>query len=597
MIEEIRQNITEIISQWEGSDRLPSYNIQVKQNTDQGHGDFSSNIALQLAKPLSQSPLNLAKIIADKLVKIENVMKVEVAGPGFINIFINKTQRYAVIPRILKEQGNFAQGELKNKRILVEFVSANPTGPLHVGHGRGAVYGDSLVRLLKKAGFSVETEYYINDAGRQMDILVLSVLLRYAQIYTSISTKDFARIYPANAYQGDYIIAIVHQFQEQLSLEQKEILAQIDYLLFYQDEEKRNADLGISRDKEVYLDQLIAFIKHSLSQTDSTVFSLCKQVTLELILEEIKTDLHAMGVHHDYWFSEQSLVNDGSVAETLEQLKSLGKSYEKEGAIWFASTAYGDDKDRVLVRKDGLNTYLTHDIAYHKNKFDRGYDRLISIWGADHHGYIARMKAAIQALGYDDSQLDVPLVQFANLMRGEEKIAMSTRSGDFVSLRELRAEIGNDATRFFYNLNRADQHLNFDLSLALEKSNDNPVFYVQYAYARIQSIFRRLAERDLQWQSDQSDLSLLDSDIENNLMRMLSVYPQKIQDAAQQQSPHRITLYVRDLAVQVHQYYNQSTIMVEEVALRNARLDLLFATGTVLKDALDILGVSAPHQM
>jgi arginyl-tRNA synthetase len=590
MKERIRQKLHTLINQIVWEIDLPIEKIVLKQNTSNIHGDFSTNIALQLAKPLSQSPQSIAQqlipLLADSFQEIE---KIEIAGAGFINIFLQKSSHYEVVEKILSKQGDYAQGETKQQRVLVEFVSANPTGPLHVGHGRGAVYGDSLARLLSKAGFQVESEYYINDAGRQMEILTLSTLLRYTQKHTQISAEKFAQLYPANAYQGEYLIQIANEFSAKLTNSQKEILEQIDYTPFMLEENAEN--------QENHIDKLIAFVKKELDNKDASLYPLCKKFTLNAILTDIREDLQEMGVNFNVWFSEQSLVDDGSVDDVLQTLEHKKQSYHKDGAIWFKSSELGDDKDRVLVRQDGVNTYLAHDICYHKNKFERGYNRIINVWGADHHGYIARMQAAINALGYDEKKMAICLVQFANLYRGEEKISMSTRSGDFVSLRELREEVGNDATRFFYNLNRADQHLNFDLQLAIEKTNDNPVFYVQYAYARIQSIFRRLQERNYRWEQQQADLSLLNEELELNLIRTLTIYPQKIQDAASKNAPHIITLYLRELSAQVHQYYNQSTILVEQKPLRNARLNLLFALSIVLQDALNILGVNAPSKM
>lgn len=592
-IDQVRQHLLHAISQLNWQVDLSALHIQVKQNTSHKHGDFSTNIALQLAKPLSKPAVSIAEAISQQLEQIESFTRIEIAGAGFINIFLSQHQYYNVVEKILKQPVGYAQGTDKNKRVLVEFVSSNPTGPLHVGHGRCAVFGDSLVRLLRKAGFKVDAEYYINDAGRQIDILTISVLLRYVEKYTDIAEDLFRQLYPEKVYQGDYIIDIADKLSRKLSARQKQAIADLNYDRFI---EKYQQTHTHQIDPEYYVDQLIIFVKQS-SEVITSVFALGKKVALKGILHHIKHDLQETGIIFDRWFSEQSLVDDGSVEKTLSTLESLGQSYKKDGAIWFKSTQFGDDKDRVLVRQDGFKTYLAHDIAYHQNKYDRGYDHIINIWGADHHGYICRVVAAMRALGYDANRLLICVVQLANLFRGKQKIAMSTRSGEFVPLSQLREEIGNDATRFFYNLNRADQHLNFDLRLAVEKSNDNPVFYVQYAYARIRSLFRRLEQRGQQWQPLSANLSLLTTELEGTLIRTLSMYPQKIQEAADKYSPHIVILYVRELSTHVHQYYNQSTILVEQENLRNARLNCLYAAGIVIQDALGILGVSAPETM
>ncbi|HNI83213.1 MAG TPA: arginine--tRNA ligase, partial [Rhodocyclaceae bacterium] len=429
-----------------------------------GHGDFASNLALQLAKPLKRNPRDLAALLVAELPASPLVARVEVAGAGFINFTLASDAKTRVVRQVLEQGDAFGRGAKNGVKVQVEFVSANPTGPLHVGHGRGAAYGASLADVLAFAGFDVTREYYINDAGRQMDILALSTWLRYLDLF------GIAIPFPPNAYQGDYVKDMAAQIREGHGDRFAKVSA-ADVL---------QGAPAIDVDKETHLDALIANAKRLLGSDYAWVhgFALTEQ------LGDGREDLEEFGVTFDKWFSERSLFDTGLVEKAVAELDARGHLYEQDGARWFRSTAFGDEKDRVVQRENGLFTYFASDIAYHANKYERGFDRIIDIWGADHHGYIPRVKGALQALGLPPEKLDVALVQFAVLYRNGQKAAMSTRSGEFVTLRELRKEVGNDACRFFYVLRKADQHLDFDLDLAKSQSNENPVYYIQYAHAR-----------------------------------------------------------------------------------------------------------------
>jgi arginyl-tRNA synthetase len=466
------------------------------------------------------------------------------------------------------------------QKVIIEFVSANPTGPLHVGHGRGAAYGDALARLLRAAGYDVHTEYYVNDAGRQMNILAVSVWLRYLELCGE--ELDF----PANAYQGDYvwdIAASIHRNKgEELHCRIDDVFVGVP------------PDEPLGGDKEEHIDGLIRRAKDLLGENYDLVFD----QGLNEITDNIRRDLAEFGVEFDHWFSERSLHQSGEMEKAIETLEKNGHLYEKEGAKWFRSTDFGDEKDRVVVRDNGQTTYFASDIAYHLDKLDRGYQRLIDIWGADHHGYVARVKAALQALNAEKDRFEVLLVQFAILYRGGEKLAMSTRSGEFVTLRELRNEVGNDAARFFYVMRKCEQHMDFDLDLAKSQSSDNPVYYVQYAHARICSVLAQLSERDMQIpDADSADLQLLTEDHEKDIMNQLARYPEVIENAALNHEPHQVAYYLRELANDFHTYYNSYQFLVEDQALRDARLVLIQATRQVLSSGLDLLGVSAPESM
>ena len=556
--------------------------IIIDRARDAQHGDFASNLALVLAKPAQLNPRELALKIIAALPQDEAVTKVEIAGPGFINFFINPDSQYQIVSQI-HAQGN-AYGLSKvgaEKKIQVEFVSANPTGPLHVGHGRGAAYGSVVADLLEAVGFNVHREYYVNDAGRQMDILAASVWLRYLEACGEVVT------FPSNAYRGDYVREIANDIYANSSNDYRRPIE-----LVLENIPPDEADGG---DKDLYIDAIIERTKTLLGSQYRDFF----QIGLENILDDIKDDLQEFGVKYQQWFSERDLMDDGSVQKALARLEAGGHLYQQEGATWFASSRLGDEKDRVVVRENGQYTYFASDIAYHMNKLDRGFDQIIDIWGADHHGYVPRVKAAIQALGADASKLKVLLVQFAVLYRGEERVQMSTRSGEFVTLRELRSEVGKDAARFFYVMRRSEQHMDFDLKLATSKSNENPVFYVQYAHARVCSVLRQLDEKGFSRNIalGMENLNLLNEEHEISLLGTLARYPEVLEKAALQYEPHQLIHYLRDLAHEFHTYYNAHQFLVEDAAVRNARLNLVCAIKQVLANGLNLLNINIPESM
>lgn len=557
--------------------------LKVDRTKDSAHGDFASNLALILAKPCRQAPRKIAELLVQALPADSAVEKVEIAGAGFINFFIRNSSRSQIIGEILEKGEHFGRSTIgQNQKVLVEFVSANPTGPLHVGHGRGAAFGATLGNVLKAAGYDVTLEYYVNDAGRQMNILAASVWLRYLELASE------PVVIPANAYKGDYVSEIAQEF---LSEHGKEYVHPWATVI-----EGLPLDEPHGGDKEVYIDALVVRAKQLLG-TD--VFALFHQHALNTVLDDIKDDLAEFGVNYNSWFSEQSLFEDGSIQKGIQALKDSGHTFEKEGALWFRATDFGDEKDRVLVRANGHTTYFASDVAYHWNKYDRGYDRVIDIFGADHHGYITRLRAVVKALGHDESALDVLLVQFAILYRGSERVQMSTRSGSFVTLRELRHEVGNDAARFFYVARKSEQHMDFDLDLAKSESSDNPVYYIQYAHARICSVLRQLKERGLSWDKalGLKHIDLLEQSHETHLISLIGRYPEIVELAAVHCEPHQVAYYLREVANGLHSYYNAVPLLCEHEQLRCARLCLLEAVRQVLKNGLDLLGVSAPESM
>ncbi|HQA09903.1 MAG: arginine--tRNA ligase [Zoogloea sp.] len=549
--------------------------INLERPKQAGHGDFASNLALQLAKPLKRNPRDLANLLLAELPPSKLVAKAEVAGAGFINFTLISDAKTAIVSQVLERGEAFGRGVKSGIKVQVEFVSANPTGPLHVGHGRGAAYGASLADVLDFAGFDVTREYYINDAGRQMDILALSTWLRYLALF------DIAVDFPPNAYQGDYVKEMAAQIRSAHG-DRFAKVAVADVLLGAPD---------VEVDKEGRLDALIANAKRILGPDYAWVhgFALTEQ------LGDGREDLKEFGVTFDMWFSERSLFDTGLVEKAVAALDARGHLYEQDGAKWFRSTAFGDEKDRVVQRENGLYTYFASDIAYHVNKYERGFDRIIDIWGADHHGYIARVKGALAALGLPPERLDVALVQFAVLYRDGQKAAMSTRSGEFVTLRELRNEVGNDACRFFYVLRKADQHLDFDLDLAKSQSNENPVYYIQYAHARLCSVLGQWSgvEADLA----DADLARLDNERELALCARLTAFPEVVQNAASDYAPHQIAFYLKDLAGEFHSYYNAERMLVDDEGLKLARLALAAAVRQVIRNGLALLGVSAPDSM
>jgi len=557
--------------------------VEIDHARAKEHGDFACNVALALAKAARTKPRELAERIVKALPASPFVEKVEIAGPGFINFFLKQNAYQQIITQILDAGTGYGRSTVgAGKRVQVEFVSANPTGPLHVGHGRGAAYGAAVADLLTTTGFSVHREYYVNDAGRQMDILATSVWLRYLEL----CGEKF--VFPSNAYKGDYVYdigATLHRTNADKYRHPADKLF-----------EGVPADAPQGGDKEKHIDALIERCKTLLGPQG---YRLLFDLGLNVILDDIRQDLKEFGVEYEEWYSERALVETGAAERAIERLRKSGHAYEKDGALWFRSTDYGDEKDRVLVRDNGQKTYFAHDIAYHMDKLERGFDRVIDIWGADHHGYVPRVKAALAALGDDPSRLDVLLVQFAILYRGGEKAQMSTRSGEFVTLRELRAEVGNDAARFFYVLRRCEQHMDFDLNLAKSQSNDNPVFYIQYAHARVHSVFRQLKEKGFMRDRARGRASLerLNEPHEQAMMATLARYPEVVESAALAHEPHVLAYYLRELANDFHTYYNAHTFIVDDATLRDARLNLIDATRQVLVNGLGLLGVSAPETM
>jgi len=558
---------------------MPS-KIRIDHTKDNSHGDYATNIALMLSKQAKMSPVELAKIIIDQFEQKNFIKKIEIAGPGFINFFISQESSSSIVNEILTQAASYGCSDIgQGKKVLLEYVSANPTGPLHVGHGRGAAYGATVSNLLRNAGFIVDNEYYVNDAGRQMDILTVSIYLRYL----TICGEDLR--FPDNGYQGQYINDIAQGIYETSG--QKFHLK--SDLVF----ENVCRDGTEGGDKEVHIDQLIEKAKSILGDGFKAVF----EVGIESILSGIKNDLAEFGVVFEKWFSEQSLIDSGLSESCISKLKDSKNLYEKDGALWFKTTNYGDEKDRVVVRDNGNHTYFASDIAYHLEKLDRGYDKIINVWGADHHGYIPRVKASIEALGHNSDKLEILLVQFANLYRGGSKVQMSTRSGSFVTLEDLRAEVGNDAARFFYILRKSEQHMDFDLDLAKSKTNENPVYYIQYAHARICSVFKQADEKELELDVSQANLSLLTEEIEKDILRELSRFRSVLESSAIQYEPHQLAYYLRDLSNHFHSYYNACKFIVDDKNLTQARLALINATQQILKNGLSILGVGAPESM
>ncbi len=587
MKQKIAQILTDVVQQLKEQGIIPeSLNprVNVENTRDKTHGDFATNLAMMLTKAAGLPPRTLAEKIVALVADEPLIEKVEIAGPGFINFFVNDSAKFSIVKTLLEQNSRFGQCNVgQGRSVLVEFVSANPTGPLHVGHGRGAAYGASVANLLAVAGFKVSKEYYVNDAGRQMDILATSVWLRY------LSLCGETIVFPSNAYKGDYIYVISEslktQFGDTLKRTALEVFAGV------------TPDEGLEEgDKEKHIDDLIVKAKNLLGATHyEAVFS----AAVDSILLDIKEDLAGFGVTFDEWFSERALMDTGVIDAAIEKLQAADKIYEKGGALWFRSTDYGDEKDRVVVRENGLKTYFASDIAYHFNKLERGFDLLIDIWGSDHHGYVPRVKAAMQAMNTDPNALEVLLVQFAILYRGGEKLAMSTRSGQFVTLRELRDEVGCDAARFFYVQRKSEQHMDFDLDLAVSKSNENPVYYIQYAHARICRVLALSEERGYSFDAKAglAALSCLNSEQETHIATELAKYPDIVARAAQVYEPHQIAYYLKDLAHALHSYYNASQFIVEEESVRQARLTLISAVKQVLQNGLAILGVSAPEKM
>jgi len=564
--------------------------INIERTRDKAHGDFASNIAMVLCKQAGMKPRDLATIIVDALPEGGIITKVEIAGPGFINFTLTSDAQHAVIGEVLQQAeqyGHCNAGE--GQKVQIEFVSANPTGPLHVGHGRGAAYGSSLANLMRTAGYNVHCEYYVNDAGRQMDILAASVWLRYLNLAGEPTDDITTDAFPNNGYQGDYVWDIAASLHREFGDRFRHPITTVMADTFPDEGE----DGG---DKERHVDDIINKAKSLLGDSDYRVMF---DAGATEITDNIRRDLGEFGVEFDEWFSERSLADSGAIDSAIAKLQDAGHLYEKNGAIWFKTTDLGDEKDRVVVRDNGLKTYFASDIAYHMQKFERGYDSVIDVWGSDHHGYIARVRAALKAMSLDDSKLQVLLVQFAILYRGKEKLKMSTRSGQFVTLRELRNEVGNDAARFFYVMRKCEQHMDFDLELAKSKSNENPVYYVQYAHARICRVFSQLTDQGLSWDQAHglSTLDVLVEEHETDLMTLLARYPELVGSSARAREPHHIAYYLRDLATVFNAYYHAHKFIVEDAKQRDARLSLITAVRQVLRNGLQLLGVNAPDTM
>ena len=562
--------------------------LQITRTKDATHGDFTCNVAMMLAKQAGKPPREVAQAIIDALGKVDSsndyIDRIEIAGPGFINFFLAQESTLNIIKDILSAGDSFGRSNAANhEKVQIEFVSANPTGPLHVGHGRGAAYGATLASLMRAVGFDVDCEYYVNDAGRQMNILATSIWLRYLQV----NAVDIP--FPSNGYKSEeYIFDIARELKQ----------AHGDAFVFSGDTVMQDipADEPDGGDKETHIDALIERAKSLLGENNyKTVFN----AGLNSIIDDIREDLEEFGVHYESWYSEQSLADRDLINKAVKQLQDAGYIYEEKGALWFRSTQFGDEKDRVVIRDNGQGTYFASDIAYHLDKFERGYDRVINIWGADHHGYVARVKAALTAMGKDEDKLDILLVQFANLYRHGERVQMSTRSGSFVTLRELREEVGTDAARFFYVMRKCEQHMDFDLDLAKSQSNDNPVYYIQYAHARICSVIGQLSEKELKHdiENGSQNLHLLTEKHETELISKLDAYSDIVHKSAFNAEPHLLVHYLRELATLLHSYYNAHQFINDDANLHDARFNLIIATKQVLHNGLTLLGVSAPEKM
>jgi len=565
--------------------------IPLEQTRDRAHGDFASTLALALAKTARRKPRELAEQLVAALPASDGVARVEIAGAGFINFFLTPSAYQTVVNEILDQGDAFGRSELGgSRRVQVEFVSANPTGPLHVGHGRGAAFGATVANLLEAIGYQVHREYYVNDAGRQMNILATSIWLRYLEH----CGEKFR--FPSNGYRGDYVRDIAARLYAERGGAYIVAAAQIFRNLPQDEVQDEDGAIVIAGDKEAHIDALVERAQRLLGDHH---YRYIFERGLNTILDDIRDDLREFGVVYDEWYSERTLAECGAVNRTINRLRDAGYVYEQDGALWFRSSAFGDEKDRVVERENGQTTYFASDIAYHLDKFERGFDRVIDVWGADHHGYVPRVKAALRAMGENPDKLDVLLVQFAILYRNGERVQMSTRSGEFVTLRELRQEVGNDAARFFYVMRKSEQHLDFDLDLAKSQSRDNPVYYIQYVHARVSSVLRQLGDKGLSRDEARGRASLtwLTEPHEEALLVALSRYPDVVESAALAHEPHQLAHYLRELATAFHAYYNEHRVLVPDDALRDARLNLSLATRQVIKNGLKLLGVSAPEVM
>ncbi len=556
--------------------------LVIERTRDTQHGDFATNVALRLAKQARKNPRELAAAIVAALPVSALVERAEVAGAGFINFHLAPAAYARELASIHARGSAYGESALgQGERLLLEFVSANPTGPLHVGHGRQAAYGATLANILTAVGFAVEREYYINDAGRQMDILAVSAWVRYLELCGEQLP------FPANGYRGDYVRTLAVQLRaaagERLRHSATVVLAQLP----------PDAPDG---DKEAYIDALIARARSLLGAAG---FREVLELSLHEMLADIRADLAEFGVHFDHWTSERAFADSGAIDHALAVLESRGQLRRQDGALWFRASEFGDEKDRVVVRENGQKTYFASDIAYHLAKRERGFARLIDVLGADHHGYVARVRAGLIALGQPGECLEATLIQFVSLFRGAERIPMGKREAQFVTLRQLREEVGNDACRFFYLMRSHEQPLDFDLELAKSRTNENPVYYIQYAHARVASVMKQLAARGLAFQRDAglAATALLAGEHEQAVLNSLTRYPEIIEQAAVGRAPHTVVHYLRELANVFHTYYNAEQFIVAEAPLRNARLALVLAVQQVLRNGLTLLGVSAPESM
>ena len=559
MVQKITEQIREIVNESVKGcinkgvlniDSIPE--IQVETPREREHGDFSTNISMVLAKQAKKNPVAIARDIVENAdYEGTYVESMEIAGPGFINFKLNNLWLYKTVEIIHNQKENYGRVDVgKGKKAMVEFVSANPTGPMHMGNARGAALGDSLAAVLEAAGYEVTREFYINDAGNQIEKFGKSLEARYLQLFGQKSEV------PEGGYQGEDLIDLMKELKEK--------------------DGDKHLQLESSKRQELF-----------------TEYALKKN------LDKIKTDLSDFGVEFDVWFSEQSLHDNQEIQKTIDYLTEQGHTHQQEGAIWFKASEFGMEKDEVLVRSNGIPTYFAGDIAYHRNKFiTRGYDWVINIWGADHHGHVARMKGGVAALGINPDKLDVMIMQLVRLLRNGEVVRMSKRRGQAITLSDLIEEVGKDAARFFFNLRAADTHLDFDLDLAVEKSSENPVFYVQYAHARICSILNQIVQEGIQVPTiDGINLTLLKEDAELDLMRKLAELPEEITRAAMTIEPTRITRYVLEVASLFHVFYNTCRVMTDDESLMMARIALIEATRTVIANVLDLLSISAPERM
>ena len=562
---------------------LPLDNLGVERTRDASNGDFATNLAMRLAKAARRPPHDLAQAIVAALPAHPGIERVEIAGAGFINFHLARAAQAQVVRRVHEAGDSYGTNTAgAGTQVLVEFLSSNPTGPLHVGHGRLGAFGACVANLLVANGYGVHREYYVNDAGRQVDILAVSIWLRYIE---ALGEKFN---FPANGYKGQYVREIaadlLQEAGERLLRPEGEVFGNLP------------PDEPEGGDKEAYIDAVIARARALLGDAG---FAEVVELGLKAIIADMENDLTEFGVTYDRWYSERSLVDSGAIDRALERLRAQGHLYEKDGATWFRTSSFGDEKDRVVVRENGVKTYFASDIAYHLEKRERGFDLLLDIMGSDHHGYTARVRAGLSALGHPPESLDVLLVQFVSLFRKGEKVPMSTRAGEFITLRQLRQEVGNDACRFFYVMRSHDQHLDFDLELAKSRSNENPVYYIQYAHARVASVQRQLASKGFAYDAavGLDSLDTLVSPHESEVLTLLGKYPEVIRFAGEQRSPHSLVHFLRELAQSFHTWYNAEQFIVEDARLRNARIALALAAQQVVRNGLSLLGVSAPESM